>query len=61
MIAGGVRLRVGDPLERKVNGLLRTCYPLKVIRDVQVDRRIVYYEWPEEAPPLPDLSAESDE
>ena len=61
VIAGGVRLRVGDPLERKVNGLLRTCYPLKVIRDLQVDRRIVHYEWPKAAPPLPDLSEESDE
>lgn len=60
VIADSVRLRVGDPLERKVNGLLRTCYPLKVIRDIQVDRRIVHYEWPEDAPPLPDLSAESE-
>lgn len=61
VIADSVRLRVGDPLERNVNGLLRTCYPLKVIRDLQVDRRIVRYEWPKDAPPLPDLSAESEE
>ena len=61
VIADSVRLRVGDPLERNVNGLLRTCYPLKVIRDLQVDRRIVHYDWPKEAPPLPDLSAESEE
>ena len=61
VIADSVRLRVGDPLERKVDGRLRTCYPLKVIRDLQVDRRIVHYEWPEDAPPLPDLSAEADE
>lgn len=61
VIADSVRLRIGDPLERNVNGLLRTCYPLKVIRDLQVDRRIVHYEWPKDAPPLPDLSAESDE
>ncbi len=61
VIADSVRLRVGDPLERNVNGLLRTCYPLKVIRDLQVDRRIVRYEWPKEAPPLPDLAAESEE
>jgi len=61
VIAADARLRVGDPLERNVNGLLRTCYPLKVIRDLQVDRRIVHYEWPKEAPPLPDLSAESGE
>ncbi|HQZ17793.1 MAG TPA: hypothetical protein PLD86_13045 [Vicinamibacteria bacterium] len=61
VVADSVRLRVGDPLERNVNGLLRTCYPLKVIRDLQVDRRIVHYDWPKEAPPLPDLSAESEE
>ena len=61
VIADSVRLRVGDPLERNVDGLLRTCYPLKVIRDLQVDRRIVHYEWPKDAPPLPDLSAESEE
>ncbi len=60
MVADSVRLRVGDPLERAVDGRLRTCYPLKVIRDLQVDRRIVHYEWPKDAPPLPDLSAESE-
>ena len=61
VIADSVRLRVGDPLERNANGLLRTCYPLKVIRDLQVDRRIVHYDWPRDAPPLPDLSAGSEE
>ncbi len=61
VIADSVRLRVGDPLERNVSGLLRTCYPLKVIRDLQVDRRIVHYDWPKDAPPLPDFSAESEE
>jgi hypothetical protein len=57
----GVRLRIGDPLERNLEGFLRTCYPLKVIRDVQVDRRIVDYDWPKDAPPLPDLSDDSEE
>jgi len=61
VIADSVRLRVGDPLERNVNGLLRTCYPLKVIRDLQVDRRIVPYDWPKDAPPLPDPAAGSEE
>jgi len=61
VIADSVRLRIGDPLERNVDGLLRTCYPLKVIRDIQVDRRIVHYDWPKDAPPLPDLSAEAEE
>lgn len=61
VIAGSVRLRVGDPMERNVNGLLRTCYPLKVIRDLQVDRRIVHYDWPKDAPSLPDLAAESED
>jgi hypothetical protein len=56
-----VRLRIGDPLERNLEGFLRTCYPLKVIRDVQVDRRIVDYDWPKDAPPLPDLSDDSEE
>jgi hypothetical protein len=58
---GDVRLRLGEPLERNLEGFLRTCYPLKVIRDVQVDRRIVYYEWPKDAPALPDLAAEEAE
>ena len=61
VIAGSVRLRIGEPLEKSLEGKLRTCYPLKVIRDLQVDRRIVHYEWPEDAPPLPDLDAESEE
>ena len=61
VVADSVRLRIGDPLERNVNGLLRTCYPLKVIRDLQVDRRIVHYEWPKDAPPLPGPGVESEE
>ena len=36
-----------------VEGWQRYCYPLLVIRDVQVDRRIVHYRWPSNAPPLP--------
>ena len=58
VFAGAVRLRLGEPREMTLEGKLRTCYPLKVIRDIQVDRRIVQYEWPEGAPPLPDLTAE---
>ena len=61
VVAQTVRLRVGDPLDKTLEGRLRTCYPLKVIRDLQVDRRIVHYEWPEDAPPLPDLEAEAEE
>jgi hypothetical protein len=61
VIADSVRLRIGDPLERNVDGRLRTCYPLKVIRDLQVDRRIVHYDWPKDAPPLPDLESEPEE
>ncbi|MEO6403281.1 MAG: hypothetical protein ABIP62_14855 [Vicinamibacteria bacterium] len=58
VIANSVRLRLGDPLEKTLDGKLRTCYPVKVTRDLQVDRRIVHYEWPHDAPPLPDLAAE---
>ena len=61
VIAGSVRLRIGDPLEKTLEGRLRTCYPLKVIRDLQVDRRIVHYDWPKDAPALPDLEAEPEE
>lgn len=61
VIANSIRLRLGEPKETTIEGRLRTCYPLKVIRDIQVDRRIVHYEWPEEAPPLPDPEAEGDE
>jgi hypothetical protein len=61
VIAETVRLRVGEPREMTIEGRLRTCYPLKVIRDVQVDRRIVHYSWPEGAPPLPDLAAEAED
>ncbi|MBP9947461.1 MAG: hypothetical protein KBH14_13745 [Vicinamibacteria bacterium] len=61
VIAGPVRLRLGEPREMAIEGKLRTCYPLKVIRDIQVDRRIVHYEWPDGAPALPDLTAESED
>ncbi len=60
VIAGSVRLRLGEPKEMTLEGRLRTCYPVKVIRDLQVDRRIVHYEWPRDAPPLPDLEAETE-
>jgi hypothetical protein len=58
VIADSTRLRIGDPLEKTLDGRLRTCYPLKVIRDIQVDRRIVHYDWPKDAPALPDPTAE---
>lgn len=58
VIADSVRLRLGEPREMTIEGKLRTCYPLKVIRDIQVDRRIVGYKWPKGAPPLPDPDAE---
>jgi hypothetical protein len=58
VIADGVRLRLGEPLEKTLVGRLRTCYPLRIIRDIQVDRRIVHYAWPKEAPALPDPGAE---
>ena len=53
VVASGVRLRLGDPVERTVKGRLRTLYPLSVIQDIQVDRRVVLYDWPSNAPPLP--------
>ena len=56
--AGDIRLRLGEPVDRRIKGWLRTCYPLSVIRDVQVDRRVVTYDWPEDAPPLPRVDAE---
>jgi hypothetical protein len=59
VIADSVRFRLGEPKEMTLEGRLRTCYPIKVIRDIQVDRRIVHYEWPKDAPPLPDLEAET--
>ena len=61
VIAHSIRLRLGEPKETTIEGRLRTCYPLKVIRDIQVDRRIVHYDWPEDGPPLPDLEAEGEE
>jgi hypothetical protein len=60
VVASGVRLRLGDPLEKTLEGKLRTCYPLKVIRDLQVDRRIVHYKWPKDAPALEDPQAQQD-
>jgi hypothetical protein len=60
VVADGVRLRLGDPLEKTLDGKLRTCYPLKVIRDIQVDRRVVSYKWPRDAPPLPDMAGSGD-
>ena len=53
VVAESIRLRIGDPLEKTLEGKLRTCYPLRVIRDIQVDRRVVHYDWPKDAPPLP--------
>ncbi len=59
VIADSIRLRIGDPREITIEGWLRTCYPLKIIRDLQVDRRIVHYEWPKDMPPLPGLDTDS--
>ena len=59
IVAEGIRLRVGESRETKVDGWLRTGYPLKVIRDIQVDRRIVHYDWPEGGPKLPDPDQEA--
>lgn len=60
VVAGDVRLRIGEPVDRRIKGWLRTCYPLSVIRDIQVDRRVVAYDWPPSAPPLPGPAAEGD-
>ena len=59
VMTDSIRLRLGDPLDRVIDGRLRTCYPLKVIRDIQVDRRMVHYTWPKDAPPLPDVDSGS--
>jgi hypothetical protein len=59
VVADSVRLRIGDPREITIEGWLRTCYPLRIIRDIQVDRRIVHYEWPKDMPPLPGLDTDS--
>lgn len=59
VVSGSVRLRLGDPLETTLEGRLRTCYPLKIIRDIQVDRRIVHYDWPTDAPLLQDPDVEA--
>lgn len=56
VVVDAVRLRLGEPRDMTIEGRLRTCYPLKVIRDIQVDRRIVHYSWPAGAPALPDPS-----
>ncbi|MBK5255389.1 MAG: hypothetical protein JJE39_05100 [Vicinamibacteria bacterium] len=58
VVARSIRLRVGQSRDVVVDGWRRTCYPLTVIRDVQVDRRIVTYRWPESAPPLPEPERE---
>ena len=58
VVAQSIRLRVGEPREVVVEGWRRTCYPMKVIRDVQVDRRIVKYRWPKGAPALPEVESE---
>jgi hypothetical protein len=60
VVANGVRLRLGEPLEKTLEGKLRTCYPLKVIRDLQVDRRMVHYKWPKDAPALDDPQKQQD-
>ena len=59
VIADSVRLRIGDPREMTIEGWLRVCYPLKIIRDIQVDRRIVHYAWPKDMPPIPGLDTDS--
>ena len=59
VVADSIRLRIGDPREITIEGRLRTCYPLKIIKDVQVDRRIVHYVWPKDMPPLPGLDTDS--
>jgi len=59
VIADSVRLRVGEVREIAIEGKLRTCYPLKIIRDLQVDRRIVHYQWPKDMPPIPGLDTDS--
>lgn len=40
--------RIGDPVERTINGRLRTVYPLKAHTDLEVVRRSVRYELPED-------------
>lgn len=59
VVADSIRLRIGDPRDVSIEGYLRTCYPLKVIRDIQVDRRVVPYQWSKDMPPLPGLDTES--
>ena len=56
VLVGAIRLRVGEPRELTMEGLLRTCYPVLIIRDLQVDRRIVHYAWPADAPRLRGLA-----
>ncbi len=49
------RLRLGDPYEVSIEGRLRTCYPLSLACDGRIDRRFLFYRWPSDAPPLPDM------
>jgi hypothetical protein len=38
--------RIGEPLERTINGRLRTVYPLKEHADLEVVRKSVHYDLP---------------
>jgi hypothetical protein len=53
---GPHRRRLAEPFEVHIEGRLRTCYPLYLVRDGQIDRRILFYRWPDNAPLLPDFS-----
>jgi len=59
VIADSVPLRVGCPREVVVDGVTRTCYPLTLMRTGQVDRKIIHYRWPRDAPPLPVTEADA--
>lgn len=48
-ITGQTAYRVGPIVERQINGRLRTLYPLREHNDLEVFRRIVRYELPQEA------------
>ncbi len=52
---GSHGLRVAELYDIHCEGRLRTCYPLKLIRDGQIDRCRVFYKWPNTAPPLPQV------
>ncbi|MEO8361823.1 MAG: hypothetical protein ABI672_17440 [Vicinamibacteria bacterium] len=60
LLARRTRLRVGQAHGVMVEGQPRTCYPLTVTHDAQVDRRVVPYKWPRDAPPLPEPEYEPD-